>query len=74
MRNIVSTWLRKGEVIRTISYSKIDNALSRMTFHALQKGQPGDVMELSHRYTGLHIGTVKIRVNKIETNYIWDSK
>lgn len=72
-RNVVATWERKGEVVRTISYSRIDNALSRLTYHILWDGQPGDVIELAHRYTGMQFGTMKVRVgNRIETQWVWD--
>lgn len=72
MRNIIGTWLREGQPIRTLSYSKIDNAIPRLTFHVMWKGEPGDVIELSHRNTGMQLGTMKVRVGAVESNWAWE--
>ena len=72
MRNIVGEWFRKGDRIKTISYGKIDNGLARFTMHLFQKGEPGDVIQFTHRFSGMLIGEMKVRVGKIETRWIWD--
>lgn len=70
-RNLVASWIRKGDVIRTLSYTKCNNAVSRMTYHALHKAEPGDVIEVSHRHTGLWVGTIKVGVGKLSTSWLW---
>lgn len=72
MRNIVSTWHRRGEVVRSVPYARLDTAIPKLTCHAMLQGEPGDVIELSHRHTGLQLGTIKVRVGKLETSWIWD--
>lgn len=72
-RPIVATWLRNHEPILTRSYSKIDNALPRMTYHMMFHAKPGDVIELSHRDTGMQLGTMKAKLgNKIESWWVWE--
>lgn len=72
MRNIICTWLRKGEEVRTHSFTKTDNAIARMTRHILDKGEPGDVIEITHRLTELYIGAMKVRLGKIGIEWAWD--
>lgn len=72
-RMIVATLHRKREAIWSRRYSRLNTAIPRLTYHALEIGEPGDVMELYHAVTGLQIGTIRLKVgNKLEANWVWD--
>lgn len=73
-RNIVATWHRKGAVVTTRRYARIDNAVSRLAHPAMQQGMPGDVIEISHAVTGMQIGTIRIRVGHLDVRWVWDDK
>lgn len=74
-RNILAEIHRKGVVFKTRHYAKIDNALPRILKFMMQEGQVGDVCDVSHKVSGLTIGTVKLTLKgKLQINYIWDEK
>lgn len=72
MRNLITKWYRGPLLVRTLSYKKTDNVLPGLTRHIMAQGEPGDVIEVTHRHTELHIGTVKVRVGGIDSSWLWD--
>ncbi len=72
MRNVLALWTRKGQPVRTLSYTKIDHAIPKLTRHVMQKAEPGDVIEIIHRHTELHLGTLKVKVGGLTSSWIWD--
>ena len=63
MRPISASLHRKGQVLWTRRYARLDTALPKGVFYALLSGQPKDVLEIYHVELGFQIATVKIHVN-----------
>ncbi len=71
-RPIVATWHRKNQAIGRRHYARLDTAIRRITQLAVLEGEPRDVVEFAHRHTGLQIGTIRVGVGKLTTNWIWE--
>lgn len=54
-------------------YSGIDHAIPKLTAFMVAYGYVGDVCEVSHRITGLQIGTLKLTARgRLITEWIWE--
>lgn len=74
-RLLVATLYRgkKKEQVWARHYIRVETAIPTLTLHLMRIGQPGDVMEVAHKITGLQIGTIKLHVNnKMTTDWVWD--
>lgn len=72
-RNILASRVRGGALLDIRRYVRLDTAIRRQTELAYLEGQPGDVIEFAHAETGMQIGTIKVQVRRIITNWIWDN-
>lgn len=71
-RPILATVFRKNAEVTRRHYACLETAIRRMTEHAIIDGEPRDVVEISHKATGLQIGTIKVGVGKLTTAWVWD--
>lgn len=71
-RNIIGTWHRNKQVLTTRRYVRLDTAIRRLSQLAVLEGEPKDVIELSHAITGMQLGTMRVGVGQLTTNWIWD--
>ena len=72
-RNILASRTRGGALLDIRRYVRLDTAIRRQTELAYIEGQPGDVIEFAHAVTGLQIGTIKVQVRRLITNWCWDN-
>ena len=72
-RNILASRVRGGALLDIRRYVRLDTAIRRQTELAYIEGQPGDVIEFAHAVTGLQIGTIKVQVRRLITNWCWDN-
>ena len=72
-RNIIASRVRGGALLDIRRYVRLDMAIRRQTELAYIEGQPGDVIEFAHAVTGLQIGTIKVQVRRLVTNWCWDN-
>ena len=72
-RNILASRVRGGALLDIRRYVRLDTAIRRQTELAYLDGQPGDVIEFAHAETGMQIGTIKVQVRRIITNWVWDN-
>ena len=72
-RNILASRVRGGALLDIRRYVRLDTAIRRQTELAYLEGQPGDVIEFAHAETGMQIGTIKVQVRRIITNWVWDN-
>ena len=72
-RNILASRVRGGALLDIRRYVRLDTAIRRQTELAYLEGQPGDVIEFAHAETGMQIGTIKVQVRRIITNWIWNN-
>lgn len=70
-RNILASRVRGGALLDIRRYVRLDTAIRRQTELAYLEGQPGDVIEFAHAETGMQIGTIKVQVRRIITNWVW---
>ena len=61
----------KLQALWTRSYSRLDRALPRLTQLAYIEGANGDVFEVFHAQTGLQIGTVRVGLKSIHSEWLW---
>ena len=71
-RPVVATLLRQNRPVRTRHYLRLYTALRRQTEIAFLEGEPRDVIEFSHAVTGAQIGTMRVGVGSLKTNWIWE--
>ena len=73
-RNIIASRTRGNLLLSVRRYVRLDTAFrSRQTELAYLEGQPGDVIEFAHAETGMQIGTIKVQVRRLITNWVWDN-
>ena len=72
-RNILASRVRGGALLDIRRYVRLDTAIRRQTELAYLEGQPGDVIEFAHSETGMQIGTIKVQVRRLVTNWVWDN-
>ena len=72
-RNIIASRTRGNLLLSVRRYVRLDTAIRRQTELAYLEGQPGDVIEFAHAETGMQIGTIKVQVRRIITNWVWDN-
>ncbi len=72
-RNILASRIRGGALLDIRRYVRLDTAIRRQTELAYLEGQPGDVIEFAHAETGMQIGTIKVQVRRVITNWVWDN-
>ena len=72
-RNIIASRTRGETLLAVRRYARLDTAIRRQTELAYLEGQPGDVVEFAHAETGLQIGTIKVQVRRLITNWCWDN-
>lgn len=72
-RNILASRVRGGVLLDFRRYVRLDTAIRRQTELAYLEGQPGDVIEFAHAETGMQIGTIKVQVRRLVTNWVWDN-
>ena len=72
-RNIIASRVRGNQLLSVRRYVRLDTAIRRQTELAYLEGQPGDVIEFAHAVTGLQIGTIKVQVRRLITNWCWDN-
>lgn len=75
-RPLKATIFRKHEEIRKAYYSRMTTAMNRSVEFAIWDCQPGDVIMIEMRESGLEIATCKVRVGgKLDIQWaIWVSK
>lgn len=73
-RPILAIILRKNQEVDRRHYSRLNTAIRRMTELAMLEAEPRDVVEFSHKGTGMQIGTMKVGVKGIKTDWTWDRK
>ena len=71
-RNILASRVRGGALLDIRRYVRLDTAIRRQTELAYLEGQPGDVIEFAHAETGMQIGTIRVQVRRLVTNWVWD--
>ena len=72
-RNILASRVRGGALLDIRRYVRLDTAIRRQTELAYLEGQPGDVIEFAHAETGMQIGTIRVQVRRLVTNWVWDN-
>ena len=72
-RNIIASRTRGNLLLSVRRYVRLDTAIRRQTELAYLEGQPGDVIEVAHAVTGMQIGTIKVQVRRLVTNWCWDN-
>ena len=72
-RNIIASRVRGNLLLSVHRYVRLDTAIRRQTELAYLEGQPGDAIEFAHAETGMQIGTIKVQVRRIITNWVWDN-
>jgi len=56
-------------------YALAENAVKAVSLWAVTDGHVGDVIEVTHRYTGLQIGTIKVTARgRLDSQWIWEDK
>ena len=70
-RNILVTHSRNGQPLSVRRFASIDTAVPRASQLAYLTGEPGDVFEVAHAFTGLQSGTFKVSVGRVAGNFIW---
>lgn len=71
-RDIVVHWWRNNKRVAERRFVRLETAIRRMSQLAYVEGQPGDVIEYTHRTTGAWIGGTKVRVGSFTTNWATD--
>ena len=72
-RNIIASRVRGNILLSVRRYVRLDTAIRRQPELAYLEGQPGDVIEFARAETGLQIGTIKVQVRRLVTNWVWDN-
>ena len=72
-RNILASRTRGNLLLSVRRYVRLDTAIRRQTELVYLEGQPGDVIEFAHAETGMQIGTIKVQVRRLITNWVWDN-
>ena len=72
-RNIIASRTRGNLLLSVRRYVRLDTAIRRQTELAYLEGRPGDVIEFAHAETGMQIGTIKVQVRRLVTNWVWDN-
>lgn len=68
-----STATRYLYPVWTRHYARIDSAMKRVMELFVIEGEPGDVVEFSHKVTGMQIGTMKMHVmGTVTATWAWD--
>jgi hypothetical protein len=74
-RRIRATFFKdemRGSPLRVITYSRIDTALPRLTWHLMMNPQHGEYVVLNHVWTEKELGHAIRRGNKITSKWVWD--
>ena len=74
MRKIAATLLRHNQPLWTRTYARLDSAIPRLSQIALLSAQPRDVIEIYSTITHKQLGTIKVGVGKLVTDYIWENE
>lgn len=68
-RIILATMHHKNKVVRSRGFARVDTAVPKVMKWLLLSGEPGDLVELSHREFGYQIGVIKISTKKISIKW-----
>lgn len=61
-RPIIATLFHKNQPVYTRHYARVTTAIPRSIAIILERGEPGDVVELAHGEWGFQIATIKVQV------------
>jgi hypothetical protein len=69
---LASFYDRKKNLVRTLTYSRHETAIPKLTLHAM-KLEPGFTIQITHLVTQLWIGDIVVKVNgRLQTSFTWD--
>lgn len=72
--NIIATLTRRGRVVWTRRYVRLNTAIRRQTDAAvLHELEPRDVIQFAHE-NGKWLGEMKVGVGSLTSKWIWDKE